>query len=49
MVGLIALLDLRERFAQEMGEGFELARFHEIAIGHGNLPLEVLSRLTVEG
>jgi len=47
MVGMLTLLDLRDQMSVAMGDNFELAEFHSVAIGSGNLPLEVL-RDTVE-
>ena len=47
MVGMLTLLDLRDQMSVAMGDDFDLAEFHSVAIGSGNLPLEVL-RDTVE-
>lgn len=47
MVGMLQLLDLRDQMSQTMGDDFDLAEFHSVAIGSGNLPLDVL-RETVE-
>jgi uncharacterized protein (DUF885 family) len=47
MVGMLTLLDLRDEMSEVMGDDFDLAEFHSVAIGSGNLPLDVL-RDTVE-
>lgn len=42
-VGFLELLRLREKCRAELGAGFDLRRFHEAILSHGNLPLDLLS------
>jgi uncharacterized protein (DUF885 family) len=42
MVGMLTLLDLRELVGADTSDPDELASFHDLAIGSGNLPLAVL-------
>lgn len=47
-VGRMAFQRLRRRFQNELGEGFELGRFHEAALAHGTLPVRYLPELVRE-
>ena len=42
MVGLLALLDLRDEMGIDVSSPASLAEFHEFVIGQGNVPLSVL-------
>jgi uncharacterized protein (DUF885 family) len=45
-VGQLQILALRERATLELGPAFDLRRFHDVVLGAGSLPLDVLeSRL----
>ncbi len=45
-VGQLQILALRERATLELGPAFDLRRFHDVVLGGGSLPLDVLeSRL----
>ena len=44
-VGRMAFVHLRRRFQNELGEDFDLARFHEAALAHGTLPVKYLPEL----
>jgi uncharacterized protein (DUF885 family) len=48
MVGQLEILELRRKAEQELGDRFELAQFHNIVLGNGALPLELLERLVDE-
>jgi uncharacterized protein (DUF885 family) len=39
MVGLLEILDLREQARDALGDAFDLASFHDVLLGFGNVPL----------
>ena len=45
MVGQQQILELRDEAKAALGDDFDLAEFHEIVIGGGNVPLDVLDDL----
>ncbi|HSF81254.1 MAG TPA: DUF885 domain-containing protein [Anaerolineales bacterium] len=45
MIGMLKILELRERAQQTLGEDFDLKEFHNLVLGNGSLPLEVLERI----
>jgi uncharacterized protein (DUF885 family) len=45
MVGMLEILDLRSQSIGSDDSPDTMAEFHDAVIGHGNLPLEVLSRI----
>ena len=45
MVGMLKILELRDRAQTALGDGFRLSAFHDVVLGHGAVPLEVLERL----
>lgn len=47
-IGMLEILRLRELAETELGDGFDLAAFHDVIIGNGSLPLEILDRLVRE-
>jgi uncharacterized protein (DUF885 family) len=44
-VGMMKILELRERARNELGEAFDLRDFHDQVLGHGALPLSLLERV----
>jgi uncharacterized protein (DUF885 family) len=45
MIGMLQILELRERAQQTLGEGFNIKAFHNLVLGNGSLPLEILEQL----
>jgi uncharacterized protein (DUF885 family) len=44
-VGMMKILELRERARRELGEDFSLPEFHDQVLGNGALPLTLLERV----
>jgi uncharacterized protein (DUF885 family) len=47
-IGMLRILDLRDRAQRELGGTFELAEFHDVVLGEGSLPLPILEELVNE-
>jgi uncharacterized protein (DUF885 family) len=47
-VGRMAFVRLRRRIQEEMGNQFELGRYHEAVLDHGTLPVRYLPELVRE-
>ncbi|WP_020655758.1 DUF885 domain-containing protein [Massilia niastensis] len=45
MIGMLRIIDLREKSRQELGEKFSLPAFHDLVLGAGSVPLDVLGEL----
>ena len=43
-MGMMKILELRERARQELGDGFDIRAFHDVVIGSGSMPLPLLER-----
>jgi uncharacterized protein (DUF885 family) len=43
-VGMLKILELRERASEALGDRFDVRRFHDTVLGGGALPLEILER-----
>ena len=43
-VGMLKMLELRSRAQLALGEAFDLAEFHDVVLGHGELPLSILEK-----
>jgi len=42
MVGMLEILSMREDARERLQESFTLAEFHQVILGNGGLPLEIL-------
>ena len=47
-VGMLKILELRQRAMDALGDQFDIKEFHNVVIGNGSLPLEVLEQLVQE-
>ncbi len=45
MVGMLKILELRQRAIDELGGNFDLAEFHNVVLSNGSMPLEVLEQV----
>jgi uncharacterized protein (DUF885 family) len=43
-IGLLKILELRQRAMDRLGDGFDIKAFHNVILGHGPMPLEILER-----
>ena len=44
-VGMLKILELREKARDELGDQFDLKEFHRVILGNGSMPLEVLEQV----
>ena len=47
-IGMLKILELRQRAMDALGDQFDIKEFHNIVIGNGSLPLEILEQLVDE-
>jgi uncharacterized protein (DUF885 family) len=47
--GYSAIVDLREQLKRELGDAFDLKRFHEQFLSYGNAPVRVIRELMLAG
>jgi uncharacterized protein (DUF885 family) len=45
MVGMLKILELRGRAMDALGEAFDLKEFHDLVLGSGSVPLEILEQI----
>ena len=43
-IGMLKMLELRDRAKAALGDAFDLAEFHDVVLGHGELPLDLLEQ-----
>jgi uncharacterized protein (DUF885 family) len=44
-IGMIKILELREKAKKQLGDKFDLRQFHEVVLTNGAVPLDVLEEL----
>jgi uncharacterized protein (DUF885 family) len=44
-IGMIKILELRQKAMDELGDRFDLTEFHNVVLGSGGMPLEILDRV----
>jgi uncharacterized protein (DUF885 family) len=44
-IGMLKILELREKAMGELGDQFDIKEFHTVILGNGSLPLEILERV----
>jgi uncharacterized protein (DUF885 family) len=47
-VGMIKIMELRQRAMDALGDEYDPKAFHRVVIGNGSVPLDVLDRLVQE-
>jgi uncharacterized protein (DUF885 family) len=45
MVGMLKIMELRQKAMDQLGEQFDLKAFHRVVLANGSMPLEVLERV----
>ena len=44
-VGMLKILELREKAKKSLGDKFDIREFHEVVLSNGSVPLDVLEEL----
>jgi uncharacterized protein (DUF885 family) len=44
-VGMLKILELREKAEKSLGDRFDILQFHEVVLSNGSVPLDVLEEL----
>ena len=44
-VGMLKILELREKAKKSLGDKFDISQFHEVVLSNGSVPLDVLEEL----
>jgi uncharacterized protein (DUF885 family) len=44
-IGMLKILELRQRAMDQLGEAFDLREFHDVILGNGPMPLEILEKV----
>ncbi len=45
MVGMLKILELRQKAMDQLGDDFDLTEFHHVILSNGSMPLDVLERV----
>ena len=48
-IGYLRILELRQQMMEAQGEAFDLGEFHDLILGSGAMPLDVLTRVVEAG
>jgi uncharacterized protein (DUF885 family) len=44
-IGMVKILELRQKAMDELGDQFDIKEFHRIVLGNGSMPLDILERV----
>jgi uncharacterized protein (DUF885 family) len=44
-IGMLKILELRQRAMDRLGDRFDIKEFHNVVLGNGSMPLEILERV----
>jgi uncharacterized protein (DUF885 family) len=44
-IGMLKILELRQRAMDQLGEAFDLREFHDVILRNGPMPLEILEKV----
>ena len=44
-IGMLKMLELRQRAMEQLGLQFDIKEFHNVVLGNGSMPLEILERI----
>ena len=44
-IGMLKILELREKAKKSLGNRFDIRQFHEVVLSNGSVPLDVLGEL----
>jgi uncharacterized protein (DUF885 family) len=44
-IGMLNILELRQRAMEQLGDEFDIKAFHNVILGHGPMPLQILERI----
>ena len=44
-IGMLKILELRQRTMDKLGHNFDIKEFHNVILGHGPMPMEILERV----
>ena len=47
-IGMMTMLNARQRMERALGERFDIRRFHDVILGQGSMPLALLDRVVDE-
>ena len=44
-ISMLKILELRTKAQRELGDKFDIKRFHDVVLGGGSVPMQVLERM----